>query len=233
MGEGQEVVISRGGEARGLPGFAVLPPDARRGVIVLPEILGRQPEIDRVALRLGRAGYAVVAPDLFAHGMRVQCIRRLVAAARTGAGPAVDDILCARRWLAERTGIEEGRIGLVGLCLTGGVALAIGRGWGAVSANYGAIPPEELLRGSAPVIACYGGRDRIFGQLGPRLEAALERAGVEREVHTFPEAGHSFLTDGEHPVLAALTAPLYHIRYDAETAEEAWRRILDFFDRHL
>jgi carboxymethylenebutenolidase len=56
---------------------------------------------------------------------------------------------------------------------------------------------------------------------------------VPREIHVYPTVGHSFLTDGDHPVAIALTRPLMHIRYDPEVAEDAWGKILGFFDRHL
>jgi hypothetical protein len=32
---------------------------------------------------------------------------------------------------------------------------------------------------------------------------------------------------------AFLSAPLLHVRYDAEVAAEAWGKIFAFFDRHL
>ncbi len=206
---------------------------ARRGVVVLHELLGRQPEIDRVVHRFADSGYAAVLPDLFASGPTLLCVRNLIHACSTGSGPPVDRVLRVRQWLCEEAHIAPANVGLIGFCITGGFVLAIGRGWGAVSANYGAIPKPELMQGIAPVIACYGGRDRVFGHLGNRLKETLESLGVEAEVHCFPEVGHSFLTDGEHPVLERLTNPLLHARYDATVADEAWRRILSFFDRHL
>ncbi len=39
------------GDAAAVPVYAILPPEARRGVVVLHEIFGRQPEIDRVVQR--------------------------------------------------------------------------------------------------------------------------------------------------------------------------------------
>ena len=42
----------------------------------------------------------------------------------------------------------------MGFCLGGGFALAMGQGWGAVSANYGDVPRDDLLRGLPPTIAC-------------------------------------------------------------------------------
>ncbi len=67
-----------------------------------------------------------------------------------------------RRWLCAESGIAEPRVGLIGFCFGGGFALAAGAGFGAVSTNYGAVPPTEAMRGIGPVIACYGGRDRAF-----------------------------------------------------------------------
>jgi len=89
------------------------------------------------------------------------------------------------------------------------------------------------MRGIGPVIACYGGRDRIFGKAGARLGPALASTGGQAEIHEFPTVGHSFLTDGDHPVLSLLSRPFFHVRYDAEIAEDAWGRILSFFETNL
>ena len=215
------------------PSYAVLPRGATRGMVVLHEIFGRMPEIDRVVDRFGAAGYAAVAPDLFRSSLRPICIARAIRAIANGEGAQLDQIRRARDWLCERTGIAHGKIGVIGFCMGGGFALAVGRGWGAVSTNYGEVPPTEIMRGIGPVIGCYGGRDRLFGKNAQKLEQRLAPLGVEDETHTFPEVGHSFLTDGDHPVARRLSAPLLRVSYDPAIADQAWQLIHAFFDRHL
>jgi two-component sensor histidine kinase len=61
------------------PAVAILTPNAQRGMVVIHEIFGRQPEIDRVVHRFADAGYAVVAPDLFFDG-RIACLRAVIHA---------------------------------------------------------------------------------------------------------------------------------------------------------
>jgi carboxymethylenebutenolidase len=210
-----------------------IPPAAQRGVVVIHEIYGRQPDIDRVVDRFADAGYAAAAPDLFSDGSVPACVARVIRASATGSGRPVEQAVATRRWLCERAGITEDRVGIIGFCLGGGFVLGIGRGWGAVSANYGTIPLESRLRGIGPTIACYGGRDRAFAHFAPRLRASLTKAGVDHEVHVFPTVGHSFLTDGDHPIASRVTAPVLNIAYDRNVADEAWSKIFAFFDKHL
>jgi carboxymethylenebutenolidase len=218
----------------GAPACVAMPTGARRGAVVLHEIFGLQPEIRRVVDRFAGSGYAALAPDLFhGGGWKPLCIRRAMKEIAAGEGPMIDRIAGARRWLAQQAGIEAEQIGLIGFCLSGGFALAAGRGWGAVSTNYGPIPPDEVLHGLGPTIGCYGARDRINGKSGPILERKLRALGVEVETHTYPTVGHAFLTDGHHPIAAALSRPLFVVRYDEAVAEDAWSKILTFFNRHL
>jgi carboxymethylenebutenolidase len=228
---GREVLIDSEDGNRSLAAYAAIPASARRGAVIIHEVLGRQPEIDRVVDRFHRAGWAAVAPDLFSEG--AVCIWRMMRAASRGEGKIVDQTLQARRWLCREAGLEERSIALIGFCLGGGFALGVGAGWGAVSANYGAVPPLERMRGLGPTIACYGERDRIFGGQAARLSKAAEKLGLQSEIHVFPEVGHSFLTDGEHPIAETITRPFLDVRYDPAVAEEGWRRIFDFFERHL
>jgi carboxymethylenebutenolidase len=212
---------------------AALPDGATRGIVVIHEIFGRQPEIDRVVDRFGGAGYAAVGPDFFAGAWKPVCIRRALATIGSGEGPMAERIDEARRWLCERTSVAPERVGVIGFCLGGGLALAVGRRFGAVSTNYGDLPPAEVLRESPPVIACYGGRDRMFRRNAERLRERMDALAKPAEIHVFPSVGHSFLTDGHHPVASVLTWPLMHVRWDPAVAEDGWRKILGFFDRTL
>jgi carboxymethylenebutenolidase len=212
--------------------YAVIPKGATRGAVVLHELFGMQPEIQRVVDRFAQNGYAAIAPDLFGDGVRAFCLARAFPEMQRGEGPMIDQVRAARaRLVAE--GIDEQKVGLIGFCFGGGFALAAGRGWGAVSTNYGALPPDEVMRGLGPTIGCYGRNDNIFGNMAPKLERRLTSLGVEVETHTFENVGHSFLTDGHHPVAGFFARPLFSLRYDRETAEEGWKRILAFFDKHL
>lgn len=223
---------SEGGTPR-TPIYARLPAGARRGVVVIHEIFGRQPEIDAVVDRFAERGYAAVAPDLMSNGPHLLCLVRAFRAIAKGEGPQIEQIQATRHWLMEHTGLDAAHIGLIGFCMGGGFALAAGRGWGAISTNYGDIPPEEVMRGLGPVIGCYGGRDLMFRDKGAQLEQRLRRVNVECETHLFPEAGHAFLTDGHHPIAEALTRPFLRVEYNHAVAEQAWQRIFGFFDQRL
>ena len=217
----------------GTPLYAVVPAGARRGMIVIHEIFGRQPEIDRVVQRFAAAGYAAAAPDLFGSGARLACIRSALRSMGSGKGPAIDAVRAARLWLCEQAGFAPERVGLIGFCFGGGFALAAGPGFAAVSTNYGEVPPTEVMRGIGPVIGCYAGRDRLFDN-GGKLAARLAPLGVTPEVHHFESVGHSFLTDGRHPIAFALSRFVFHAEArDPAVREAAWAQILEFFERKI
>ncbi len=231
---GFEATVPAGADFPHTPAYVNVPAGATRGVVVIHEIYGRQPEIDRVVDRFAAHGYAAIAPDLFRAPSMLTCVRRTMQALRTGEGPAVSQARAVRRWLCDRAQLDEAKVGIIGFCFGGGFALGVGRGWGAISTNYGQLPfSDEVLRGLGPTIGCFGGRDLAFRDKGAELERRLHAAGVEVEAHTFPEVGHSFLTDGEHPIAWFFLRPILRFGYNPAVAEEAWRRIFAFFDRHL
>jgi carboxymethylenebutenolidase len=223
----------------GLTGYASLPRGATRGVVVIHEIFGRQPDIDRVVDRFAAAGYAAVAPDLYGGVPPALCVARMLRVELTGEGAYAAKARRTRAWLVQRAGLTEPAIGIIGFCLGGGFALAVGAGWGAVSANYGWTPPLGVLAGGSgrapvgPVIACYGERDRGMGREPKRLRKRLTAIGVPHEVHVYPGQGHAFMTDGHHPIAGFLTRPIFHVAYDREASEDAFARVLGFFDQHL
>jgi carboxymethylenebutenolidase len=216
------------------PAFAVTPPGAKRGVVVIHEVYGRQPEIDRVVERFGASGWAAIAPDLFAWAPQAICIMRAMASVVRGEGAPFEQVRRARAWLMDKTGLPGDKIGVIGFCFGGAFALAIGREFAAVSTNYGDVPRQERLRGLPPTIGCYGAKDRIFAGKAVELKDKLEALRVPVETHLFEEVGHSFLTDGNHPIGFMLAKPLMGIvPYNPAVAEEGWRRIFAFFDRYL
>jgi carboxymethylenebutenolidase len=220
-----------------VPGYAALPAGDgvhHPGVIVLPEAFGLNDDIRSHADRLASQGYVALAPDLYHWGPKMRCVASTFAALVRGAGRAFDDIEAGREWVAghERS---SGRVGVLGFCMGGGFALACApRGrFAAAAPNYGQVPKDAVRRlaTACPIVGSYGAKDWMMRGHAGRLEAALTAAGIPHDVKEYPDAPHSFLN--RHEGMAATMDHIFRTGYTPDAAEDAWSRILDFFDRHL
>jgi carboxymethylenebutenolidase len=151
-----------------------------------------------------------------------------------GEGKPFDAIEAVRAWLREQPE-TTGRVGVIGFCMGGGFALlTANRGFDASAANYAHLPKDldAALSGACPIVASYGGKDLSLRGAARKLEAGLERAGVPHDVKEYPGAGHSFLN--RHPFgPGGALLRVVGVGYHGPSAEDAWRRILRFFEEHL
>ena len=217
-----------------------LPDDAhprpRPAVLVIHELLGLNDDIRRIAARFAENGYVALAPDFLGDDAPLPfCMARFMRGlARGPRGRPYRELDAARRWLAARDDIDERRIHVAGFCIGGGFALlyAAGAEIATVAPFYAAVPDPDVLAGVCPVVASYGGRDRVFGGLGPHLEERLADAGVPHDVKTYPGTGHSFMNRAEGTLASLARLSPMNVGYDADAAEDAWARMLAFFEEH-
>lgn len=219
-----------------LPGYLALPEISGPwpGVLVLHEAFGLNDDIRRITDRVAQLGYLAVAPDLLAKG-RIRCLARLFLDVQRGGGESVERVGAVVDWVTERADCN-GKVGVIGFCIGGSVAFLLGCDGGvAVSApNYGKSPSIDRLARSCPVVASYGGRDRVFGKEAAKATARLSASGVQNDVKVYPSAGHSFMNQaGDHRMMKTLTRPIMSVGFQKDAAEDAWSRIEAFFNRHL
>jgi len=209
------------------------------GVVVVHEAFGDQPEIREVCDRFAEHGYVALMPDLFKDGPLAICMARAMKEVRSGTRGRVNGYIDeARRWLAGQEDVDAERIGVIGFCMGGAFALAYVAagipGVRAASVNYAEVPKDAAsLRGACPIVSSYGGKDKMVGRRhAKRLSAHLEALGIENDVKVYDDAGHSFMTRGDHPIAKLVYLPL-RLGYVADSADDAWQRVFDFFDVRL
>lgn len=202
-------------------------------VLVLPEIFGLNDDMRRIARRFADHGYLAAIPDFLAGGWYLGCVLRAARDLRAGSGPTVAVLEAVIASLVARP--DVGKVGAAGFCMGGGYALLLGtrERLSAAGVFYGDVRSSEELARACPLTGGYGGRDRIFAPQGRRLIRELDALGREHDVRVYEDAGHSYMSDTDHPVLALLTRPLMAVAYDPAAAEDSWRRMLAFFARHL
>ena len=194
----------------------------KAGLVVVQEIFGVNAHVRDLVERFAALGYTAIAPAFFDHVETDVELdygsegfargRQLVG--EVGIERAVEDVASA----AESIG-SVGKIGVVGYCWGGTVALlsATRLGLPAVS-YYGARNVSYLDEApKAPVQFHFGERD---ASIPAEAVQRHREAYPEMEIYTYP-AEHAFNRDidGKH--------------YDAPSAHLALQRTLAFFDRYL
>jgi len=195
------------------------------GVVVIHELYGLNDNIRDICHRFAEQGYAALGVDLFARRNKAICMARIMVDWLAGRLDdfAVADLKAALARLVERPEVDAGRVGAVGFCLGGTLALT----WActdsrlkAIGPYYGSAPRRrEALRRLCPVVGSWPEKDFTSGAVGT-LETELTSAGVAHDLKLYPGARHSFFNDRESS-------------YDAAAAADSWQRVLSFFDAHI
>ena len=200
--------------------------DKLPGVLVIHENRGLNEHIEDVTRRTALAGYVAIAPDgLSAAGgapADQEAARDLFT--RTDGARIATDVLAAVPWLAADP-MNNGKVGVVGFCYGGGLALRAASetvGVDCAVSFYGRpLPTEQARKLKVPVLLHYAGNDERINSGIPDFKAALDEAHVPYTIHMYPGTEHGFHNDSSEA------------RYDEAAAKLAWQRTLDFFAMYL
>jgi carboxymethylenebutenolidase len=196
-------------------------------LIVIQEWWGLVDHIKDVADRFAAAGFVALAPDLY-HGESTQKpddAGRLMMA--LDIDRAARDLEGAVAYLLALPSVAVRKVGVVGFCMGGQLALAtacLSASVGAVVDFYGVHPNVKLdfAKLGAPVLALFAARDAfVTPEIARKLERDVRSAGKAIEVHIYPGADHAFFNDTRPDV------------FNREAATDAWNRTTQFFRRHL
>ncbi|MGX9791828.1 dienelactone hydrolase family protein [Mycobacterium sp. MMS18-G62] len=231
-------VISYSAPTSPLPGYLAVPagPGPWPAVVIVQDVLGVTADLRRITDRMASAGYLALAPALYGRGSKITCMLRTIRSHFTGNGPAYDDLVAARDHLLSDPRCT-GKVGLIGFCMGAGFCLQLApRGlFDATAPNYGLMPANtDTLAKSCPVVASFGAKDRIVARgTADKLEAALAAGDVPRDIKEYPDAGHSFMNNWGIPGPIRIVERVAGMAYSEPEAEDAWQRILTFFNEHL
>ena len=195
----------------------------RGGIVVVQEIFGVNAHMRNVADRFALAGYTAIAPaffDFVEQDLELDYDEAGMNKGRELAGEVGLDRAVETVGSAADSIKSAGKIGVVGYCWGGTVALLAAQRLGLPSVSYygarNAAFLEEPLK--APVMFHFGGKDK---SIPPEAIEKHRKAWPEAPVYVYEDTGHAFNRDVDPG------------HYDEAAAKLAWQRTLDFFGRHL
>ena len=196
------------------------------GVLVVHELFGFNPSIRTVADRLAGEGYTALVVDLFAGHHPVLNLARAIAGVAFSPldNRLLRDVQHALGVLREMAEVDGAQLATVGFSMGASYALqlaCVSPRLRAAGVFYGQNPrPLAALGRACPIVASFAARDLTTAGQARKLEQALRAFGVPRDVKVYRRAGHGFCRVGDRS-------------YQPDAAEDAWRRTLAFFRRHL
>jgi carboxymethylenebutenolidase len=192
------------------------------GVVVIQEIFGVTAHIRDMVDRFAAHGYVAIAPAFFDRlesGVELAYDRGGAARGKAlvtelGLERALEDVASAAESIA-----SAGKIGTVGYCWGGTVALLAALRLGLPSVSYYGARNLPFLHETpkAPVMFHFGEKDP---NIPPEMVAKHRDALPQMETFTYPGADHAFNRDGNSS-------------YHEASAKLAMQRTLDFFATQL
>ena len=198
-------------------------------LVIIHEWNGLQDRVRQLADDFAAEGYVTLAADLFQGrtGANRDENMALVGEAQADPDAMIANLNAAVAYLTGRPDVT-GRVGAMGWCFGGGVALSFGLdgvNHEATAIFYGRLvdDPEVVAALDHEV---YGTFAALDGGPSPEsvaaFEAALSAAGVEHDLHIYDDVNHGFwLRVDEDPDVR--TAP----------AADAWQRLKAYLERTL
>ncbi len=211
----------------------------RPGIVVIHEWWGHNQHARNAATRLAEAGYVAFALDMFGKGKVTTHPDEAMAFAKEASkDPEVKKARfdAALAYLKEQPQVDGERIGVVGYCFGGGVALDMARAGEplrAVATLHGMLAPsgETAKKGviqTRSILIQTGGKDpMITRDQVVATEKEMKAAGVKVQVITYPQAKHGFTNpDADKAGMAGLA-------YDAKADKASWAALLKYMKATL
>jgi carboxymethylenebutenolidase len=208
-------------------GYLAEPEGEGPGVIVIHEWWGLDDSMRKMVDRFAGEGFVALAPDLYEGETTEQPdeaeqklmainMDRAVTQMRGGVKKVLESETC------------NGRVGAVGFCAGGGLAV-----WAAAedpdisaAVTYYYVMPHgkpDFSKLNGPVLGHFGTQDEFIPpDAAKELEQEMNSAGVSTTFEYYEGAGHAFAND--HDRLGT---------YNQEYAEQAWRKTVDFLKQNL
>jgi carboxymethylenebutenolidase len=208
-------------------------------VLVVQEIFGVHEHIKDVCRRLAKSGYLALAPELYARQgdvSRSKDVQEILSTvvSKVPDAQAMSDLDAAGAWAAGTGKGDTNRLAITGFCWGGRITwlycahnpkVKAGAAWygrltGQASELTPAHPVDLAATLQVPVLGLYGGADQgIPLDTVERMRAALASGKSGSEIVVYPDAPHGFNAD-------------YRPSYRKDAADDAWKRMLAWFQRH-
>ena len=223
-------MVDYGSNGGTTPAYLSKPPSGfGPGILVIQEWWGLVDHIKDVTDRFAAEGFVALAPDFY-HGQAAvepDDAGKLMMALNID--QAARDLRGASRYLLERGGALGNKVGVIGFCMGGQLALYAGTvnpdHVGAVADFYGIHPnvQPDLSKLKAPVLGAFAEHDDYASPAAAaELEGKIKAQGIETDFKIYPGTSHAFFND-THP----------EPQYNKAAAQDAWTRTLTFFRKHL
>lgn len=192
------------------------------GLIVIHEYWGLNDWVKEQASKLSDQGYVALAIDLYRGKVGTTPDEAHELMRGVPEDRAARDLKAAFEFLKSQKNVKADRIGSIGWCMGGGLALDVALQEPTLSAaviNYGhlATDPGSIQKINASLLGLFGGQDRgIPPDDVKKFEQTLKQMGKKIDVVIYPDAGHAFEN------------PNNKTGYRADDAADAWKRTVNF-----
>lgn len=198
--------------------------DHAPGVVVIQEWWGLQDQIKGICDRLALAGYDALAPDLYA-GTVVPYHDHAAANLEMSSLDFQDAVSQVVRGAAQYLAKSSGKVGIVGFCMGGAVAVLAAAHVPEITAaiSFYGLPPTAAFdpaKLNVPFQGHYSNSDDyITPKLVDEFESVLKTAKRDAAIFRY-DADHAFMNEQRDA-------------HDRTAAELGWQRMLAFWKKNL